>query len=466
MADNFTTNAGSGGSTFASDDIGGVQYPRTKLAWGVDGAAVDASGTNPFPTSNNATIFAFSTSNTSVAQLAAGATFPGVIETALDQPSISLLLASDQPITLTIQQFIDVGGTRAVPDIVLYTLANTGLSRSLPLNGNYVRVTAQNTGAATTTTFSLNTAYGNLPAADSSGALPTTELPLVLTGAAAQTAVVSNILSPVSGTAPIVISGFRGGVVQVNSTGTAGTFIFEQSLDNVNWFALPIFNAAQVTAVPITAAITAAVGSTIYTFPLRGNFLRLRIATLITGGSIQAFTRLSSDPWTAAAQLIGNNVAANLQATVSGTVTVNGTVTSNIGTGSIAAGTNAIGDVGIQYRANNTGAASVVSVLSPAATAVGTIKASAGRLLGWQLQNSSAAVRSVKIFNATAPTLGTTAATFEIDIPAGGRAETDLGGGIGFATAITWSATSAKGLTDNTATGLAVNDVSGAFFFA
>ena len=42
----------------------------------------------------------------------------------------------------------------------------------------------------------------------------------------------------------------------------------------------------------------------------------------------------------------------------------------------------------------------------------------------------------------------------------------DLAGGIGLATAITWSATSAKGLTDNTATGLAVNDVSGAFFFA
>jgi hypothetical protein len=39
-------------------------------------------------------------------------------------------------------------------------------------------------------------------------------------------------------------------------------------------------------------------------------------------------------------------------------------------------------------------------------------------------------------------------------------------GGIGFATAITFSVTSAKGLTDNTATGLAANDVSGFFAFA
>jgi hypothetical protein len=41
-----------------------------------------------------------------------------------------------------------------------------------------------------------------------------------------------------------------------------------------------------------------------------------------------------------------------------------------------------------------------------------------------------------------------------------------LDGGLGFATAITYSVTSAKGLTDNTATGLAANDVSGFIAFA
>lgn len=34
MADNVTANAGSGGATFATDDIGGVHYPLSKLAWG------------------------------------------------------------------------------------------------------------------------------------------------------------------------------------------------------------------------------------------------------------------------------------------------------------------------------------------------------------------------------------------------------------------------------------------------
>lgn len=49
MADNVVTNPGVGGATFASDDIGGIQYPRVKVTFGDDGAAVDASATNPLP---------------------------------------------------------------------------------------------------------------------------------------------------------------------------------------------------------------------------------------------------------------------------------------------------------------------------------------------------------------------------------------------------------------------------------
>lgn len=49
MADNFTTNSGSGGATFASDDISSVQYPRVKPSWGADGSATDASVAAPLP---------------------------------------------------------------------------------------------------------------------------------------------------------------------------------------------------------------------------------------------------------------------------------------------------------------------------------------------------------------------------------------------------------------------------------
>jgi hypothetical protein len=311
----FTTNVGSGGASFEADTEGAANWPLAKIGWDAQGAGKRVSATDPLPTSKNATIFRFSTNNTSVAQLAAAATFTGTIETALDQPSISLLLVSDQPITLTVKQYIDLAGTRAVPDIIFYVPASTGFSRSFTLNGNYVSITATNTGAATTTTFSLNTAYGDLGDADPNGVQPVTELPLILNGAAAQTALVNNILTPASGTAAVNVAGFRAGSVQVVSTGTAGGYIFEQSNDNVNWIALPVFNALLVTGVPITAAVVPTAATILYTFPIRCVYLRLRISTAVTGGSIQAFSRLSSDPWTSSAQLVANSTAANLLTT-------------------------------------------------------------------------------------------------------------------------------------------------------
>lgn len=341
MPDNVGYTPGTG-AQIAADDVGGNLHQRVKISLGEDGTAVDLSATNPmpvtvgnFPATQTVTgpltdaqlratpvpqriasyNYPISTANSSTAQLAAGATFTGTIESPQDQPSISILLTSDQPITLTIRQFIDVGGTFAVPDIVFYIRAGVGFSRSLALNGNFVQVTARNTGASTTTTFNLNTAFGTLGDADSAGLQPVTELPVVLDGAAAQTAIVNNILTPTAGAAGLEVSGLRSGSIQVVSTGTGGTFIFEQSNDNVNWVALPVYNAGLATAVPIVAAITATASAIFYTFPIRANFLRLRIVTTITGGNIRAFSRLSSDTWTPAVFSVAQGTAANLQVT-------------------------------------------------------------------------------------------------------------------------------------------------------
>lgn len=49
MADNFVSNPGSGGSTFAADDIGSVLYLRTKPSHGADGSATDTSHAAPLP---------------------------------------------------------------------------------------------------------------------------------------------------------------------------------------------------------------------------------------------------------------------------------------------------------------------------------------------------------------------------------------------------------------------------------
>ena len=65
MADNIT--APGAGAVLATDDIGGVQYPRSKVSWGVDGAAVDASKTNPLPVDAQTPSIDDSTQNYNVA---------------------------------------------------------------------------------------------------------------------------------------------------------------------------------------------------------------------------------------------------------------------------------------------------------------------------------------------------------------------------------------------------------------
>ena len=227
---------------------------------------------------------------------------------------------------------------------------------------------------------------------------------------------------------------YRSVSIQCVAMGTTGVVTPEWSNNNVDWVAGTLLTPAGATATTISAA-------GLFVMPVAARFLRLRLSTATTAGTT-TFAVIQFDNgmemWLATQPI----------------------------SGSLGAGTNAIGDVGVQYRANATGAASFVSVMSPATPAAATVKATAGRLLCFHLQNSGAALRSVKVFNAAAPTLGTTAAAFEIDIPAGGAISRTMDGGLAFATAITYSVTSAKGLTDNTATGLAANDVSGFFAFA
>jgi len=106
--------------TIATIDGGGGTFGEAqivKVAYGATGDANVVSATQPFPISLAASTFVFSTVNTSVAQLAAGASFTGTIEAIPNQPAVSVLLASDQPIILFVEQFIDaandIGGHRS-----------------------------------------------------------------------------------------------------------------------------------------------------------------------------------------------------------------------------------------------------------------------------------------------------------------------------------------------------------------
>lgn len=168
-----------------------------------------------------------------------------------------------------------------------------------------------------------------------------------LVGASAQTATVNNILTNPAGTAASDVSGVAAASVQVVSTGSGGTFIFESSNDNVNFVTATVYNQTVATGTPITAAITATSSSIIYTFPVTFRYLRLRIATTITGGSIQAFATLKSSAWTEAVFQVAQATAANLNATITGVLT---TVTPGVAAANLGKAEDAVavsGDTGV-----------------------------------------------------------------------------------------------------------------------
>lgn len=140
------------------------------------------------------------------------------------------------------------------------------------------------------------------------------------------------------------------------------------------------------------------------------------------------------------------------------------TVASGAITATLAAGTAAAGDVGLQVRANATGAASIHHFVAAATTNALNIKASAGRVVGWALANTSTAWRYVKLHNtAGVPTAGA-GVVATIGIPPGGTVQQTLPIGLAFATGI--GRTCVTGLADADATALPAADVVGDIYFA
>lgn len=120
--------------------------------------------------------------------------------------------------------------------------------------------------------------------------------------------------------------------------------------------------------------------------------------------------------------------------------------------------------VGVQYVANATGAASATHIVSAATTNATLVKNAAGRVVGWSFANNSASWRYVKLHNqATAPTAGT-GVVRTIGIPPGGLAQLSIPGGIAFATGI--GLTIVTGATDADATAVGAGEVVGELVFA
>lgn len=219
----------------------------------------------------------------------------------------------------------------------LHTVVDSG-TISLPTNA--AQETGGNLATINTNTSHLPVALGSTTSANSlpvviasdQGNVNTAMPDSYIIGQSAQTATVNNIITTTSGTAANDVSGYRSASIQIVSTGTAGTFIFEGSNDNLNFQTIPVYSQLVATGTPVIAAVTATASQLIYTFPINIRYVRLRIATTITGGSIQAFTRFSQAAWTPAVFQVANATAANLATTAtiaSGTVTTVSSVTSS-----------------------------------------------------------------------------------------------------------------------------------------
>lgn len=224
--------------------------------------------------------------------------------------------------------------------------------------------------------------------------------------------------------------------IQCNSMGTTGVV-------TVQWA-----NDAAFTA-PITATLVSETGATSTTFNaavlratnVMARYCRLRLTTATTGGTT------TINVW--GAQTTYTPIITNQN--ILGSVAVN-------------AGTTLMGDVGQQYRANATGAASGTHIISAATTNATIVKASAGRVLRWQFGNTSAVWQYVKLHNQTTlPTAGT-GVVRTIAIPPGGRADGGLEGGVALATGI--GLTIVTGSADADATATTLGAVVGDLFFA
>ena len=160
----YTASGGGGGGANAAAGLTGSAVPASAdyQGWNNGGVLTGASPTAPMPVAQSGTNFLFSSVNSTTAQLAAGAVFPGAIETILSQTQISMLLESDQPGVLVVNQYITATDPFPVSSYTYQTIAGQGFSQAIKANGNYAQVIFTNNGQKNTTQLNINTYYGTI----------------------------------------------------------------------------------------------------------------------------------------------------------------------------------------------------------------------------------------------------------------------------------------------------------------
>lgn len=111
-------------------------------------------------TQTAALYFPASTNNSTSAQLAAGATFTGTLETVQQLQAAQVEVFCDQPYTLYIYQYADSGGTKLTSTDTFTRAANVPFNENISLPGNYFKLALTNNGAQATTTLVIDTTFG------------------------------------------------------------------------------------------------------------------------------------------------------------------------------------------------------------------------------------------------------------------------------------------------------------------
>jgi hypothetical protein len=373
MADNIlSTDRSAANIAIAAKDVAGVLVPRNIItdtagtditpltdaalrATAVPVTLRNAAGTGiaslalattleGILTSAGATDFFFSTANASAAQLAASATFTGTVESIVSAQAWSIILTSDQPGTLTLVEYIDAGGTRPTTTKTVNIVANVPFSRCYTANGNYFKLTFQNTGASATTTLNINTAFGVLPAVTALGNAPVAlneingaafSLGQTTSGASLPVTVASDIASGTITTQNLVPAGAAtaGSAVEISLNGastlsiqTVGTYTgalsLQATIDGTTWITMGGTPLVNVNTGGYLASITSALQS-VFQADVAG-FAKARITGLaaVTG---TATVSLRTTAGAAAMVALDNSIPTG--ANVIGAVTGSGTFT-------------------------------------------------------------------------------------------------------------------------------------------
>lgn len=120
--------------------------------------------------------------------------------------------------------------------------------------------------------------------------------------------------------------------------------------------------------------------------------------------------------------------------------------------------------MGLQYRANATGAASRLHLVSAATTNAAIVKASAGRVIGWSFANTTGSFVYVKLHNLTTLPVAGVSVFMTLAIPPNAVITQSLSGGIAFSAGIGITTVTGAADADNTAVG--VNSIVGDLYFS